>query len=72
MYLSLFFIQNGTKEFISKLVTDLNSAKLEPDVGEIIFCTLYQIFVLQFIVVTQFGFTLFILEFYIIIFLASI
>ncbi|KAL5823833.1 hypothetical protein ACOSQ3_021814 [Xanthoceras sorbifolium] len=29
--------KNGTKDFISKLVSDLNSAKLEADVGEIWF-----------------------------------
>lgn len=28
-------LQNGTKESISKLVTDLNGAKLEDDVGKI-------------------------------------
>lgn len=31
------FIQNGTKDSISKLVSDLNSAKLEADVGKINF-----------------------------------
>lgn len=29
------FIQNGTKDSISKLVSDLNNAKLEADVGKI-------------------------------------
>lgn len=37
-YLIHVSVQNGTKESISKLVSDLNSATLEPEVGESLPC----------------------------------